>query len=314
MNALTVVETRAEVQPQYDHRSILARAKIALENAVEIKVDVADVRPFEGQPRKYFNAERILSLATSIDAGGQTTPGIIRESPGATRYELIDGERRWRAVSSIPIERRPLYKALLVVADDDVVQFLISGVANFNREGHTALETLETIDRLRKFGFPMEEIAGVLGISTMWAYQIFGLKKLVPEVLTLLDPELPKKKQIPLTAAIHISKIDSTLQQGIADRVMNRDVSLGSLRTEVVKVAEKAGMPVRMREVDARKKLESALKKSMVISRTSEDLRILLVAPDLKKLLNSRPAEARRIASQLEAAETLLEACKKLLE
>src|SRR6185436_17736691 len=104
----------------------------------------------------------------SIDAGGQTTSGLIRrkagnrqyemlvekdgiqykpehegldkilekggrlvlsEFAGKTGYELIDGERRWRSILLIPRPRRPLYKAKLIDAEDDVIRFLISGVA-----------------------------------------------------------------------------------------------------------------------------------------------------------------------------------------
>lgn len=314
MTNLALVDTGGpnEIGP-HDYLSILARAKIALDTATEIRVDVADVRRFENQPRKYFNTEGIVRLAQSIGAGGQTMPGIIRENPGATRYELIDGERRWRAVSSLPPEGRPLYKALLVVADDDVVQFLISGVANFNREGHTSIETLETIDRLLGFNFPMEEIAAVLGISTVWAYQMHGLKKLVPEVLDLLNPELPKKKQLPLTAAIQISKMDESLQAPLAQRVINRDVSLANLRTEVVRIASVAGMPVRVREIDPRKKLSSVLTKAGVLVRTSDDIKALVSTPDLKKHLASRPGEVRKLIALLREARDSVFACEEIL-
>ncbi len=314
MNALALID-RAESARTKDHNylSILARAKIALDTATEIRVCASDIRRYENQPRKYFNPDALDRLAQSIDAGGQTMPGIIRESPGVTPYELIDGERRWRAVSSIPIQRRPLYKALLVIADDDVVQFLISGIANFNREGHTSIETLETIDRLLGFNFPMEEIATVLGISCVWAYQIHGLKKLVPAVLALLDPTLPKKKQLPLTAAIQISKIDESLQAEIADRVVNRDISLASLRTEVVSIASAAGMPVRVREINPWKKLESASTKTVVLNRKAEDLKSLVSDPNLKRHLATRPTEVRRLINQIRRTRDTVLACEEIL-
>jgi len=298
----------------HDYLSILGRAKAALDSATEITVDASEIRRFTGQPRTYFNPVGIKSLADSIDAGGQVIPGLIRRNPAETEYELIDGERRWRAVSSIPVTRRPLYKAKLIVADDDVIQFLISGVANFNREGHTALETMETINRLLSFNFPMEEIAVILGISVHWAYQLHGLTKLVPEVQALLNPTLPKKAQLPVTAAIQISKIEGKFQSQLAERVISRDVTLARLRNEVVKVAQKAGSPIRLREVDPRKKLQSFVNKVNVLERTAADLKNMAGDLDLKRSLKGRPHEVSSVAALLREARAAIFACEERLK
>ena len=313
--ALTLVQSGIDPDRSFDYLSILGRAKEALDSAVEVTIDVVLIRPYPNQPRKYFNPLGIQSLANSIAAGGQTTSGIVIYKPdGCTTHELIDGERRWRAISSIPEQHRPLYKAKQIVADDDVVQFLISGVANFNREGHTAIETMETINRLIGFSFPMEEIASILGISVHWAYQIHGLIKLVPEVQALLDPTLPKKKQLPVTAAIQISKIEGRFQSQLAERVISKDVTLARLRNEVVKTARTAGSPIRIREVDPRKKLESLLNRARVLDRNASDFRNLASDPELKKHLKARPQEARRILGLLKEARTAIFACEERLK
>jgi ParB/RepB/Spo0J family partition protein len=316
MQTALVEDTNSEMDSDrsFTYLSILGRAKSALDSAVDIVVDVSEIRRYENQPRKYFNPVGIRSLSDSIAAGGQVVAGLIRRNPAETEYELIDGERRWRAVSAIREQYRPLYKAKLIDADDDVVQFLISGVANFNREGHTVLETMETITRLLEFEFPMEEIAIILGISTVWAYQIHGLTKLTPKVLELLDPSLPKKKQLPVTAAIQISKIEGRFQLQLAERVINRDVSLARLRTEVVKVAKDAGSPIRIREVDPRKKLESLLNKAQVLERTALDLKNMVADPELKRHMKARPQEARRVSGLLKLARAAIFDCEERLK
>src|SRR3989338_1383212 len=198
--ALTVVSSSSTGggTNEYAYLDLLARVKKALETGREISVPFSDIRPYPTQPREHFNADSIRRLSASIDAGGQTSSGMVREKPadiqyeiidtgatveprqvsGHTQHELIDGERRWRGVGLIPESRRPLYRAKLIVAEDDVVQYLISGITNFNREGHTAVETLKTIQRHIEFEFPMDEIARLLGISEHWAKQIYGLRKL----------------------------------------------------------------------------------------------------------------------------------------
>lgn len=313
-SAIVPVQSEAVSNLQGDFRSILRRAKLALDTATEISVSVEDIRRYEDQPRKYFNPAGIRSLANSIAAGGQTTSGLIHENPGSTRYELIDGERRWRAIYSIAEEDRPEYKAKLIVADDDVIKFLIAGVSNFNREGHTALETMETIVRLLSFEFPMEEIAVVLGISTNWAYQIHGLSKLVPEVQNLLDPNLPKKQQLPVTAAIQISKMEKQHQAELARRVISREVSLARLRPEVVTISKKAGSSIRLRETDPKKKLESAGNKASVLLRNAEDLRTIVSNPELKVYMTRRPTEVERIKKNLSETKALIDVIEKDLE
>ncbi len=281
--------------------ALLARVKVALESATELSVPASELRPYPDQPRQYFDEAHISGLSASIDSGGQTTPGIIRKKPAETLYEIIDGECRWRGILRIPEERRPLYRARLVAADDEVVQYLISGIANFNRKGHTAIEIMDTIDRLRSFKLPMTEIANLLGINIQWAYQMHGLKKLVPEVLAMLSPELPKDKQLPVTAAIQISKIDGRLQLGLAQRVLNKDVSLAQLRAEVVKVGRRAGVPVRVQEVKPLHQWDSFNNKIYASSRALDDALALIIKGSFNSILATRPADARQLAQKLRA-------------
>lgn len=314
---------------EYGYIDLLARVKKALETGREISIPFSDIRPFPDQPRQHFNADGIRRLSASIDAGGQTSSGMVRSKPapirfeirdsgssvephrvpGNSNHELIDGERRWRGVGLIPEERRPNYRAKLIEADDDVVQYLISGITNFNREGHTALETMMTIERHIGFGFPMPEIANLLGISEAWARQIHSLRNLKPEYQKLLDPDLPRNQQLPIMAAVQISKIEARLQGGLVQRVLNKDVTLARLRGEVVKVAEKAGAPVRTREVEPRKQWVSFGNKIEVIARTASDAKSLISKPDVSRFSGSKEAsellrkiaETKEVLSQIES-------------
>lgn len=307
MPATTASPSPEGAGDQYAYLQLLAKVKEALDSATNISVPASDIRPYPNQPRTYFSEDGIRRLSEAIDAGGQTTPGLIRENPGSTPYELIDGERRWRAVSRIPEERRPEYKALLIRADDEVVQFLISGTANFNRENHTALEVTETIDRLVGFGLPMKEIASLLGISEHWAYQMHGLKKLAPEVSAMLDPDLPRERQLPVSAAIQISKIEPRLQRGIADRVLSKDISLGRLRGEVVRVAQRAGSAIRTREVSPLKRWESFGKRIEQGARSLGDANHVVSDRSIDRIVDAHPKETARALRNLREAKKAIE-------
>lgn len=293
----------------FGYLGLLARAKAALDAAVEVAVPADAVRRYEDQPRKHFDEDAIRRLCESIDASGQTTAGIIRHAPGTTEYELIDGERRWRAVRLIPADRRPLYRARLIAADDDVVQFLISGVANFNREGHTPLETCDTIARLVGFEFPMSEIAAILGVSEHWAYQIYGLRKLVPAVKALLDPGRSARERLPVTAAIEIAKCDPRLHQSLAERVLRREVTLVGLRAEVVRASRAAGTEIRTRRLTEPSQQWRRFRNQLgAVVRATRDMQLVLNAEGINPFVEARAAdEVEKIETQLRAVCVALE-------
>lgn len=283
---------------------LLARAKAALEGSREVAVGVDDLRPFPDQPRKYFDEGGIARLRDSISGSGQTTSGLIREKVDVTRYELIDGERRWRAVRMIPVASRPLYKARLIAADDDVVRYLISGIANFNREGHTPLEVSDTIDRLLSFKLPMREIAALLGISEHWGYQMHGLRKLVPGARGLLDPTLPRAKRLPVSAAIEISKVSTGLQLQLARRVVAREISLAGLRAEAVAVSRKARVPIREREVPRDERWKGLRRKIGIAELAVADAVRVAGFREVKAFARQRPeAERRELVARLRALQ-----------
>jgi ParB/RepB/Spo0J family partition protein len=306
---------RAE-HSDYAYPQLLARVKAALASSREVAVPARDVRPFPDQPRKFFDEAAIRRLSESIDASGQTTAGIIRVSRDATSaYELIDGERRWRAVLLIPEDRRPDYRARLVDADDDVVQYLISGIANFNREGHAPLETSDTICRLCELGLPLREVAALLGLSEVYSGQLRGLRKLSAAVRGLMDPELPSRQRLPTTAAIEISKVpDAELQWQLAQRVIARDVSLGVLRTEVVRTARKANVAVRQKAVSPHHRWGSIRNKVGVVRRAAADMADALGSEGVRAHIARRsPAEVRDLAGALDSAIAQLEGIRSAL-
>ncbi len=298
----------------FSYLGLLARAKVALESAVEVAVPADAVRRYVGQPRRYFNADAIRRLSESIAASGQTTAGIIRRNVWLTEYELIDGERRWRAVQMIGSGARPLYRARLVEADDDVVQYLISGVANFNREGHTPLETCDTIARMVGFKIPMTEIAALLGVSEYWAYQMHHLRRLVPEVKAMLDPARPQRDRLPTTAAIEISKCAERLQLELAQRVLRRDVTLSGLRAEVVATSRAGGAPVHTRGVPRGHRWGAVRRQAEVIERTARGMVVALTDEALVAFVGRRPrAEIEQVEGQLRAAGAFLASCQDRL-
>ena len=108
---------------------------------MSIRIPTTDVQPDSKQPRTYFRESALRSLATSIKKTGQRQPITVRTRWAGAKppYEIIDGERRWRACKlagittiRVDIEERDLARH----AD----QHMLSLASNFMREGHTHIE------------------------------------------------------------------------------------------------------------------------------------------------------------------------------
>lgn len=255
-------------------RSVLERVKVAMANSVLVSIDPARIRPMPGQPREFFNEQALGSLRQSIKKVGQIQAGIVRavsNGVGGVTHELLDGERRWRAVC---LENIDFFRAQLVEIDDEAAPYMIAAIANFNREGHTPVEVSDAIHKLRTgpIKVPMKAIAEIFGFSEVWTHQMHGLQNLHDNVRALLDPNQPKEKILPVTAAVQISKLEPELQYDLAKKVLNKEISINRLRNAVVAAGEAHGKPVRTRILEPRKVLSSFERRCSESSRIAGDL------------------------------------------
>ncbi|MEO7034625.1 MAG: ParB/RepB/Spo0J family partition protein [Polyangiaceae bacterium] len=102
--------------------------------------------PQKGQPRQHFDNDRIEELAQSLRTHGLLEPLIVRRRPGADDFEIIAGERRWRAA-----QRANLREVLVVVHDVSAKDaYELALIENVQREDLDAIEFAEALDRLIK--------------------------------------------------------------------------------------------------------------------------------------------------------------------
>jgi ParB family transcriptional regulator, chromosome partitioning protein len=124
-------------------------------------VPISHIRPNVFQPRSHFDEESMASLAASIKEVGLLQPVLVRELSGeAESYELIAGERRWRAARRAGLQTIPV---LVQVADDagSLEQALIE---NLHREDLNALEEAAAYQQLiDEFGLTHEQVASRMG-------------------------------------------------------------------------------------------------------------------------------------------------------
>ncbi len=115
--------------------------------------------PQKGQPRRHFAQAALEDLASSIREHGLLEPIVVRKS-GNDRFEIVAGERRWRAS-----QKAGLKEVLVVVKDVSPSQaFELALVENVQREDLNAVELAEALDRLAKeLGYTQEALAKRIG-------------------------------------------------------------------------------------------------------------------------------------------------------
>lgn len=127
---------------------------------------VDEVQPDPKQPRQHFDEESLRRLAASISASGLMQPIVVRPAPspgaGGAKYQIVAGERRWRAAQLAGLKRIPA----IVRAVDDRTAAELSLVENLQREDLNPIERADAFRRLiDEFGLSHQDIAGQVGLD-----------------------------------------------------------------------------------------------------------------------------------------------------
>ena len=153
-------------------------------NAAAEKINITSITPRKDQPRKTFDKEALQLLADSISQYGVLQPIIVREDGfTANNYEIIAGERRWRAAKLAGLSEIPA----VIVDGDELKAAQISIIENVQREDLNPVEEAMAYDALiDKFGLKQEEVAQQVGKSRSTVANMLRLLELPDEALELL--------------------------------------------------------------------------------------------------------------------------------
>lgn len=140
--------------------------------------------PGKYQPRSNFDDEKLQELAESIKRNGIIQPIIVRPVKNKINtYEIIAGERRWRAAKMAGLSEAPVI--IRDIADRDVMELAL--VENIQRQDLSPLEEAEGYQRLiREFSYTQEELAGTVGKSRSHIANLMRLLALPDEIKDLL--------------------------------------------------------------------------------------------------------------------------------
>jgi ParB family chromosome partitioning protein len=158
----------------------LSAPAAAPEPAGTIPVSLIDPNPF--QPRTHFAPDELGELAQSIRAKGVIQPVLLRRS--GDRYQLVAGERRWRAAQLAGVDEIPA-----IVRDlDDREALELALTENLLRDDLGPIETARAYRNLQeRFGISQDEIAHRLGINRVTVTNTLRLLKLDPRIQEMVE-------------------------------------------------------------------------------------------------------------------------------
>ena len=137
------------------------------------KIQVHKIKRNRHQPRKVFKEDEIKQLAESIRENGQIAPIVVRKIDD--NYELIVGERRWRATQLL---KKETINAVVIEADEKT-SAVLSIVENVQREDLNSMEEAESLDRLiKEFDMSHEDVAKYISKSRAHVTNIIRLNDL----------------------------------------------------------------------------------------------------------------------------------------
>ena len=190
------------------------------------------LRPGQYQPRQSIDQESLQSLADSIRAQGVVQPIVVRPVEGG--FEIIAGERRWRAAQLVGLELVPV----VVRKDlDDQAVLAIALIENIQRQDLNPIEEAEALQRLAsEFGLTHQQVAEAVGRSRVAVSNLMRLNNLPFEVKAMLAENAMK-----MGHARALLSLDEADQLPLAKRVVESGLSVRETERAVQRILE--GVP-----------------------------------------------------------------------
>ena len=221
---------------------------VEIKNFKTDKTPIHQLVPNQFQPRKNFEKKQLEELAASIKSRGIIQPIAVRKISD-DKYEIIAGERRWRAAQIASIHEVP---TVLLDADDELAaEFAV--LENVQREGLNSLEEANGYQTLiDNFNYTQDKIAEMIGKSRVYIANTLRLKKLPSEIQDMIINGL-------LTPGHARSLIDVNNNVELAKEIINKNLSVRQAEL-LTKKNESSSKKIKIRNIDPNiKDLENSL-------------------------------------------------------
>lgn len=213
MNAGTVQTPKAEVKTKIVEKVV----EKVVEKPVEMKVKLSKIEPNKEQPRKNFDEDALIELAESIKQHGMLQPIIVQEKN--EYYEIIAGERRWRAAKMAGLKEVPVI--VKQFTEQEIVEIAL--IENIQRENLNPIEEAIAFKRLlTEFNLKQDEVAMRVSKSRTAVTNSMRLLKLDEKVQQMVIEEKLSTGHARTLLGIE----DGELQYQIACKVFDEKLSV----------------------------------------------------------------------------------------
>ncbi|HHY0177216.1 TPA: ParB/RepB/Spo0J family partition protein [Legionella pneumophila] len=209
---------------------------INLQNDIQsleaIDLRLSQIEPDENQARKFFCDTSLEELASSIRQHGVIQPILVREiDPRRNKYQIIAGERRWRAAKIVGLEKIPA----IIRKYDKANGMAVSLIENIQRENLNPLEEAQAIQRLLDECYMTHsDVAETLGRSRTTVTNLLRLLTLTDEVKEMLNAKL-----LEMGHARALLSLSSEQQADTAKIIIRKSLSV----RETEKLVQRLNMP-----------------------------------------------------------------------
>lgn len=189
--------------------------KVANDNGLKL-VPIDKIHRGTYQPRRHFDEEALQELADSLISQGMIQPVVLR--PHADGYELIAGERRWRAAQLAGLQEIPA----VIKKYNDSDAAAVSLIENIQRENLNPLEEAAALSRLQEeFDMTHQQVAEAIGRSRSSVSNLLRLLELHEDVKHMVDA-----KQLEMGHARALLSIEKNQQHALAIQIVEKGLSV----------------------------------------------------------------------------------------
>ncbi|WP_394405272.1 ParB/RepB/Spo0J family partition protein [Streptococcus sp. 20-1249] len=218
-------------------------------------LSISDITPNPYQPRLHFDDEKLAELARSIKENGLIQPIIVRKS-AIFGYELLAGERRWRASQLAGLEKIPA--VVKELSDQDMLYQSI--IENLQRADLNPIEEAKSYQKLLQKGLTHDEIAQIMGKSRPYITNIIRLLNLSQPLIQAVE-----EGQITQGHARLLVPLDEENQVNWLQKIKTNDISVRKLEQLLAekkqdKMFKQQNIFIQEEEEKLRKKLGTSVK------------------------------------------------------
>jgi ParB family chromosome partitioning protein len=216
--------------------SALLGGASASEQLESVYLPITEIESSYVQPRYLFNEDTLMELADSIRANGIIQPLTVRKTPNG-KYEIIAGERRWRAAKMAELNFVPVR----VIEADDRKASHLALVENLQREDLNPIEEANGFQRLiEEYYLTQEQVAEQIGKSRAYVSNSVRLIKLPKEIIERIEAN-----QISAGHAKALLALQKTpnLQIQLSKLIADKGLTVRETEAEVRKLGEKSKLP-----------------------------------------------------------------------